>query len=90
MLRMMTVLAVLLTALPVFALDLQQARRDGILVEQSDGYVKVAQPSPEADALAKDVNARRLQEYQRISNENGQPVEVVAKLAAEQIAKKLQ
>jgi uncharacterized protein YdbL (DUF1318 family) len=72
------------------ALDLQTARAQGILAEQPDGYIRVAKNSPEAAKLASDVNTARMSEYQRISKENGQPVDVVAKIAAATIAKKLQ
>ncbi len=82
------IFAVTLSA-PVLALDLQQARAQGILAEQPNGYIKVAVPSPEATKLASDVNAARKAEYQRISKENGQPIDVVAKIAAGEIAKKL-
>lgn len=71
------------------ALDLQQARIQGIIAEQPDGYVKVTKDSPEATQLANEVNASRKVEYQRISKENGQPLDVVAKIAAGEIARKL-
>jgi uncharacterized protein YdbL (DUF1318 family) len=71
-----------------FAMDLQQARSEGLLKEKADGYVAVVKSSAEVEALANDVNAKRKAEYQRISKENGQPVDVVAKLAAEQIKAK--
>lgn len=76
-------------AFPALALDLQQARAQGILGEKADGYVAVLSPSPDAQALAAQVNARRKEEYERISKQNGQPVAVVGKLAAEQIIQKL-
>jgi uncharacterized protein YdbL (DUF1318 family) len=72
-----------------FALDLQQARAEKILGEKPNGYVEVLKASPEATKLADEVNAMRKKEYERISKENGQPVDVVAKVAAEEIAKKL-
>jgi len=70
-----------------WALSLQEARSQGLVIERADGYVEAAQLSPEVVALADEVNAKRKAEYERISKENGQPVEVVAKLAAEQIKK---
>lgn len=73
-----------------FAMDLQSARNSDVVGERLDGYVEVLKPSAEASELASDVNARRLAEYQRISNENKQPVEIVAKLAAKQIIERLQ
>ena len=41
------------------------------------------------EALVRDINARRLQEYERISKENKQPLDVVIKLAVEQVIAKL-
>ncbi len=79
-----------LWAFPASALDLQQARRDGLVGEKTDGYVGVVKSSAEAKALAEDVNAKRKAEYARISKENGQPVDVVAKLASGQIIQNLE
>ncbi len=76
-------------AMPAWALSLEEARTSGALGETLEGYVSVLQPSAEAQQLAADVNAKRKAEYQRISKENGQPVDVVAKLAAAQIIQKL-
>lgn len=83
------VAAVAALASPAFAIDLQSARSSGIVGEKNDGYVAVLKASSEADALAAEVNARRKAEYTRISKENGQPVDVVAKVAAEAIINKL-
>ncbi len=68
-----------------YALDLGQARSSGLVGEKNDGYVGVVTASPEASALVAEVNARRKSEYEKISKQNGQPVSVVAKLAAGQI-----
>lgn len=72
-----------------FALDLQQARSGGQVGEQLNGYIAPITPSTEVTQLVAEVNAARQKEYQRISQENGQPVDVVAKLAAQQIITKL-
>lgn len=72
-----------------WALDLQQARASGLVGEKRDGYIAALQKTPEVNALVAGVNAKRQQEYARISKENGQPVDVVAKLAAEQIINRL-
>lgn len=72
-----------------FAMDLQSARKSGAVGERLDGYVEVLKPSSEATELAKDVNARRLAEYKRISNENNQTSKIVAMLAAKKIIEHL-
>ena len=74
-----------LMVFPAFALDLHQARDAGILGEKNNGYVAVLKKTPEAEALAKDVNKKRAQEYERISKQNGQPIKVISNLAAQQI-----
>jgi uncharacterized protein YdbL (DUF1318 family) len=79
----------MLFALPAFALTLDQARNSGAIAEQLDGYVAVLKASPDVNALAADINTKRKQEYARISKENGQPIDIVAKLAAQQVINKL-
>ncbi len=81
--------AALLFAMPAFALDLHSARASGVVAETSEGYIKAVKSSAEVNALVSEVNAKRRAEYERISKENGQTVEVVGKLAAPQIAKKI-
>lgn len=79
-------LAGLALSAPAFALDLQQAKQQGLVGEQLNGYVGVvASGNAEASALVADINAKRKQEYERISKENGQPVNIVEKLAAEKL-----
>lgn len=90
-LRLFALVAVLavMAAVPAYALDLRAARAGGQVGEKPDGYVAVIKPSPEVQALVGEVNAKRRQEYERISKENGQPVSVVSKLAAEKIINRL-
>ena len=84
--RFFAVSAILgLLAFPALAMDLHQARSSGMVGEKADGYVTVLKPAAEVNTLVAEVNAKRLEEYTRISKQNGQPVDVVAKLAAQQI-----
>ena len=77
----------LVLAAPSYALDLHSARASGVVAETSEGYIKAVKPSAEVNALVSEVNAKRRAEYERISKQNGQPVDVVGKLAAPQIMK---
>jgi len=90
-LRSLLTLAVIGTflALPAFAMTLDQARSSGAVGEKIDGYVAVLKNAPDVQSLVADVNARRKEEYLRISKQNGQPVDAVSKLAAQQIINKL-
>lgn len=83
------VLLGLLASFPAFAMTLEEARTSGAVGEKLDGYVAVIKDSPDVQALVGEVNAKRQQEYARISKTNGQSVDVVAKLAAQQIFGKL-
>ncbi len=82
--------AVILFAIPAYALDLQSGRASGQVGEKLDGYVAARKDTAETQALVAEINAKRRQEYARISKENNQPVDVVAKLAAEQIINNLE
>lgn len=77
--------ATLVFAGSAFAMDLAQARAQGIVGEKLDGYIGAVTSSADASAVVNDVNARRRAEYEKISKQNGQPVSVVAKVAAETI-----
>jgi uncharacterized protein YdbL (DUF1318 family) len=79
-----------LIAFPAFSLDLHQARTSSMVGEKADGYTAALKATPEVNALVADVNAKRKVEYARISKQNGQPVDVVAKLAATQIINSLE
>lgn len=74
---------------PALAMTLEQARTSQAVGEKLDGYVAAVTATPEVQALVSDINAKRQQEYARISGQNGQPVDVVAKLASQQIIGKL-
>lgn len=78
-------LLAMVVSVAAFAMDLSTARRTGVVGEKLDGYVGVVKAENGVAELAADINARRKAEYERISKQNGQPVSVVAKLAAEQV-----
>lgn len=72
-------------AASAWALDLHTARANSSVGEKADGYVAALKSTPDVQALVAEVNAKRKAEYARISKQNGQSVDVVAKLAAQQI-----
>lgn len=68
-----------------FALTLQEAKNDGLVGEQVNGYVGLVVESAPAEvvALVRDVNNQRSELYQQIAAQNGISVEQVAALAYE-------
>ena len=84
------VLLILLSMLvtPVFALDLQQAKEQGLVGEMSSGYLGVVKGGADVNALVGDINAKRRQEYQDIAAKNGITLEAVEKIAAKKTLSK--
>ncbi len=76
-------------ASPAHALDLDQARAQGLIGEQVDGFAGVVTPSPEANALVADVNARRRAAYADIAAKNATTPEAVAAVTAERLIARL-
>ncbi len=74
----------------VFAADLEQAKRDGLVGERADGLLGLVVERAAADvvALVADVNERRMAEYQRIARQNGITVEQVQALAGKKAIEK--
>jgi uncharacterized protein YdbL (DUF1318 family) len=74
-------------ALPAAALDLEQARSQGLVGERVDGYVGAvpADPPPAVKALVKDVNAKRRERYAQIAREQAIPIEAVAAQAGQKL-----
>ena len=85
--KLLVAIALLVTlAVPALALDLDEARSQGLLGEQYDGYVGiVASPTPALEALAADINAKRKVHYAEIAQRNGTAVEAVAALAGKKL-----
>jgi uncharacterized protein YdbL (DUF1318 family) len=79
-------LACMLLLVPMsFALTLQEAKNEGLVGEQRNGYVGLVMESAPAEvmALARDVNNQRRELYQQIAKQNNLTVEQVAALAFE-------
>lgn len=80
---------ILCAASLAWALSLDAAKTQGLVGERRNGYIGAVSTSPEVEALVQDINSRRKQEYERISGENGQPLNVVETLAAQKLIGKL-
>ncbi|MDP1539482.1 MAG: YdbL family protein [Moraxellaceae bacterium] len=68
---------------PVFAMDLQQAKAQGFVGEQPNGYLGVVKATPEAINLANDINERRRAAYEKIARDNGTSLDQVAALTGQ-------
>ncbi|MCS6097768.1 YdbL family protein [Shewanella baltica] len=85
--RLKTKLILLLTlsflSLSAFAMSLQEAKSQGYLGEQANGYLGLVQANPEAKAVMDDVNNKRRAHYETIAKKNKLSSADVAKLAGE-------
>lgn len=78
------------TLMTAYAADpvIEQAKAQGIVGEQYDGYIGIAKPgsaSAEVRRKVDETNAGRLAEYTRISQKTGDPVSTVAAAMAEKL-----
>jgi uncharacterized protein YdbL (DUF1318 family) len=73
----------LLLSIAAFALDLDAAKSQGLVGEQTDGYLGVVKATSAAVELAADINQKRRAAYERIAKQNGITLEQVARLAGQ-------
>lgn len=68
---------------PVFSATLEQAKSQGLVGEQANGYLGIVATNVPADvkALVADINQRRKSEYQGIAQRNNASLEAVEALA---------
>ena len=72
-------------ALPALALTLQEAKEQGLVGEQRDGFLGLvsASASNELRAMIESINTQRRERYQQIAQQNGIELRQVAALAYE-------
>lgn len=74
-----------------FAADLETAKQQGMVCELPTGYLKAANnATPDVDAMVKNINSKRKQEYTRIAGEHGVTPEQVGKLTAQKLSPRCQ
>ncbi|MCZ4336893.1 YdbL family protein [Shewanella colwelliana] len=81
--KLLVLAAGLLLSINAFAISLQDAKSQGLVGEQTNGYLGLVVNNDVSSELATTVNAKRTAHYQKIATKNGISIEDVAKLAAE-------
>lgn len=76
-------LVLLLASTSAFALDLGQAKAQGLVGETTSGYLAVVVSSPEAEEVVNIINAQRRAQYQSIAEKNGTSLSAVEALAGQ-------
>ncbi|MGB5686132.1 MAG: YdbL family protein [Candidatus Electrothrix sp.] len=78
----------LLLCQPVFALELQDAKTQGLVGETPSGYLEAVKATPEAGQLIKEINAKRKTHYQKIAKKNKTPLSTVEEMAGKKAMEK--
>lgn len=84
----MVLLGILLIAQPVWALDLQSAKVQGLVGETATGYLAPVQSSHEVQQLVEAINGKRKIYYQKISQRNKTSLAAVEHLAGKKAIQK--
>jgi uncharacterized protein len=84
-LRLALILALTVVAAPASAIDLDAAKRQGLVGEQPDGFLGTVRQTPESAELVRSVNQQRRQSYQDLAKRNGVSVDSVATLAGRKL-----
>lgn len=86
--KKLLVLFTLVLSFSSFAIELPEAKEQGLIGEQSNGLLGVIESSPEIEVLVENINARRLSKYSQIAQKNAMTLEQVSLLAGEKTIKK--
>lgn len=83
--KAMALMLALLLVPSAWALTLDEARQQGRLGETLSGYVAARQQDDETLALVKRINDGRMQQYQRVAQQNNLTTSEVARIAGEKL-----
>lgn len=78
----------LIVSFSACALELSDAKDQGLVGEQSNGLLGVVVASKEVSSLVKEINAKRITQYKQIAEKNGMTLDQVSILAGEKAIKK--
>jgi uncharacterized protein YdbL (DUF1318 family) len=86
--KKLLILCTLIFTFSSFAIELPDAKEQGLIGEQTNGLLGVVESSTEVEVLVKEINARRLSKYSQIAEKNAMTVAQVSLLAGEKTIKK--
>ncbi|MFT6348630.1 MAG: hypothetical protein ACJAYB_001639 [Psychromonas sp.] len=78
----------LILSFSVFALELSDAKQQGLVGERMNGLLGVVETFQEAKELVNSINAQRLAVYKKIAEKNAMTIDQVSVLAGEKAIKK--
>ncbi|KZN52560.1 YdbL family protein [Pseudoalteromonas luteoviolacea] len=84
----LTTIAAACMSFSVMALTINEAKSQGMVGENSAGYLGVIKGAGDVKKLVADINKKRKAKYQQLAKKNGISLSQVEKLAAEKTYKK--
>lgn len=88
--RLLIAILSLIISLPAFALDLDDAKSQGLVGEKINGYIGLIKESDEVKTLIDEVNAKRKAAYAKVAAKNNLPIKDVEMLAGKKLIEKAQ
>ena len=90
--KVLILLLTLIFSISASALELKDAKRNGLVGETLSGYLAAVKSNPGADvkALIDDINGKRKARYQAIAKDIGKPISTVEQLAGQKAINKTQ
>lgn len=87
--RVLVLLSALLMAFSSFALDIDSAKAQGLVGEQTNGYLGiVAEKNTEASALVSEVNTLRKEKYMEIASKQKTSLSNIETLAGKKLVER--
>lgn len=90
LLKTLFVLPLLLLAFSVTAIELDQAKDQGLVGEQTDGYLGIIKQGDGVQALVQEINSKRKAKYEQLARQNNIKLEQVEALAGKKAIEKTQ
>jgi len=89
LLKSLLSLVLLLSVQNALAIDLQSAKKQGLVGETASGYLSAVKPaSADVKALMSDINAKRKHQYTSIAKRNGTSLSAIEQLAGKKAIEK--
>ena len=82
------ILLLLVSAGDLKAGPLDDAKSQGLVGEQSDGYLGAVSGDGSVQGLINDINAKRKAKYEEIAKKRGAPTEAVAQIAGKKLVER--
>jgi uncharacterized protein len=90
LLKTLFILPLILLAFSAAAIELDQAKEQGLVGEQTDGYLGIIKDAQGVQELVQEINSKRKAKYEQLARQNNIELEQVEALAGKKAIEKTQ